>query len=119
MCYYIGIEDLAANGLIEILKKSNRRFLSYEEIDKYGSEVVQILSENGEKAILILSRDRTADFFRNYSDFFIEEEHSGKKGIALRENIKCEDLINKFRGYLALDVLLAFINSQSTSVLGV
>lgn len=119
MCYYIGIEDLAANGLIESLKKGNRRFLSYEEIEEYGSKVVQILYENGEKAILILSRDKTTAFFRNYSKFFTEKEKNGVKGIALQENVKIEDLIGKFRGYLALNVLLAFVNAQSTSVLGV
>ena len=78
MCFYIGIEDLAANALIETLKKNDRRFLTYHEIESYGAEVVQILQENGEK------------------------------GISLKEGKEAEDLIQQFRGYLALDVLLAF-----------
>lgn len=49
MCFYIGIEDLAANALIEVLKKTDKRFLTYHELESYGSEVVQILKENGEK----------------------------------------------------------------------
>lgn len=49
MCFYIGIEDLAANTMIEMLKKGGRRFLTYNEIEKYGAKVVQILRENGEK----------------------------------------------------------------------
>ena len=37
MCFYIGIEDLAANALIEILtKNSEKRFVSYEELENYG-----------------------------------------------------------------------------------
>lgn len=119
MCFYIGIEDLAANALIEAMKKGNKRFLTYGEIEKYGAEVVQILKENGEKAVLILSRDNTEALFRNYSDFFEEYEQEGKKGIALREGKKIEDLICHFRGYLALDVLLAFMNQRSVQVLGV
>ena len=60
MCFYIGIEDLAANALIEILtKNSEKRFVSYEELENYGAEVVKFLCEKGEKAILILSRDCT------------------------------------------------------------
>ena len=99
MCFYIGIEDLAANAMIEMLKKDGRRFLTYNEIEMYGAEVVQILRENGEKAVLILSRENTDALFRNYSEFL-------------------EDLIQQFRGYLALDVLLAFMNQRSVNVLG-
>lgn len=52
MCFYIGIEDLAANALIEILtKNSEKRFVSYEELENYGAEVVKFLCEKGEKAI--------------------------------------------------------------------
>lgn len=119
MCYYIGIEDLAANALIESLKKNNKRFLTYTEIEDYGSRVVQILNETGEKAILILSRDSTNTLFHNYSNFFVEIEKNGNKGVYLREGISIKQLIQQFRGYLALDVLLAFVNDRSVSVLGV
>lgn len=119
MCFYIGIEDLAANALIEAMRKKNKRFLTYNEIESYGSEVVQILQENGEKAILILSRDNTDALFRNYDEFFEESEADGKKGILLRAEKDIEDLIQQFRGYLALDVLLAFMSQRSVQALGV
>lgn len=119
MCFYIGIEDLAANALIEVLKKENKRFLTYNEIENYGAEVVRILKENGEKAVLILSRDNTEALFRNYSDFFEESEQDGKRGISLKSEKKTQDLIQQFRGYLALDVLLAFMNERSIQALGV
>lgn len=118
MCFYIGIEDLAANAMIEVLKKSKRRFLTYEEIENYGARVLQILNENDEKAVLILSRDCTNEFYRNYSDFFEETEINKHRGISLKENKEVEDLIKVFRGYLALDVLLAFVNEKSVEVLG-
>ena len=118
MCFYIGIEDLAANALIEVMRKGHKRFLTYNEIESYGSEVVRILKENGEKAVLILSRDNTDALFRNYSEFFVESEQNGKRGILLKAEKKIEDLIQQFRGYLALDVLLAFMNQRSVQVLG-
>ena len=118
MCFYIGIEDLAANAMIEMLKKGGQRFLTYNEIEMYGAEVVQILRENGEKAVLILSRENTDALFRNYSEFFEESEQSGKRGITLKKDKEVEDLIQQFRGYLALDVLLAFMNQRSVQVLG-
>lgn len=118
MCFYIGIEDLAANAMIEMLKRGRQRFLTYDEIELYGAEVVQILKENGEKAVLILSRENTAAFFRNYAEFFEEGLQNGKKGIKLKAEKQLDDLIQQFRGYLALDVLLAFMNQRSVQVLG-
>lgn len=119
MCFYIGIEDLAANALIVALSKRNKRFLTYSEIENYGSSVVQLLNKKGEKAVLILSRESTNDLFRNYSDFFEEQENEGSFGISLKEGIQINDLIVKFRGYLALDVLMAFVDKYSIKALGV
>ena len=119
MCFYIGIEDLAANALIELLKKnSNKRFVTYSEIEKYGNAVVKILKENKEKAVLILSRDSTEALFRNYSDFFEEDaDENGMLGIKLKMGKEISDLIRQFRGYLALDVLLAFVDKKSVDML--
>lgn len=120
MCVYIGIEDLAANALIErMANNANNRFVSYKELEDYGAEVVKFLNLKGEKAILILSRESTNDMFRNYSDIFEETSCSDSLGIGLKSQITIDDLINKFRGYLAWDVLLAFVNKQTVSKLGV
>ena len=120
MCVYIGIEDLAANALIELLSQNQGlRFVSYKKLESYGAEVVKFLNSRGEKAILILSRDTTNDMFRNYSDIFEEAFCDGALGIRLKDKVTMEDLINKFRGYLSWDVLLAFINEQTVAMLGV
>lgn len=118
MYFYIGIEDLAANAMIELLKKGGQRFITYNEIEMYGAEVVQILKESWKKAVLILSRENTDALLRNYSEFFEEEEQNGRKGIKLKDDKKVEGLIQQFRSYLALDVLLAFMNKRSVQVLG-
>lgn len=119
MCFYIGIEDLAANALIESMRKAKKTFLTYKEIENYGSKVVELLNEKGEKAVLILSRESTSAFFRNYSDFFQEKSVNGGMGIELKEEVTIENLIVQFRGYLALDVLMAFVNENSIQALGV
>ena len=111
MCFYIGIKDVAANGLIEMLRKDpSKRFLSYNKIKSYGDEVVRSLNESGEHAVLILSREDTAELFHNYSDFYEEREEHNEKGIYLKEEKNYVDLINQFRTYPALDVLLKFMN---------
>lgn len=110
---------MAANALIESMRRAEKNFLTYREIENYGSKVVQILNNQGEKAVLILSRENTNELFRNYSDFFEEKEENEEKGIALKSGIELEDLIMQFRGYLALDVLMAFVNDRSVQALGV
>ena len=119
MCFYIGIEDLAANALIESMRRAEKNFLTYKEIENYGSKVLEILNEKGEKAVLILSRESTNALFRNYSDFFEEKNVDGEMGIELKKEITLEDLIHQFRGYLALDVLMAFVNENSVQAFGV
>ena len=119
MCFYIGIEDLAANALIESMRRAQKIFLTYKEIENYGSRVVGLLTEKGEKAILILSRESTSALFRDYSDFFEEKKVDGELGIQLKQEITLEELINQFRGYLALDLLMAFVNDSSVQALGV
>ena len=120
MCFYIGIEDLAANALIELLQKEEKRdFITYSELEEYGTQVVKLLSERGEKAVLLLSRDHTSAMFRDYSDFFEEKIVNDELGIQLKEGKDRKALIVQFRGYLALDVLRALVDERSVKALGV
>ena len=124
MCFYIGIEDLAANALIEILDakqdaESEQLSVTLAELEKYGAQVVRYLNEKGDDALLILSRESTSMMFRNYSDFFEEIETSEGTAISLREGKTVADLVVKFRTYLSLDVMMAFMATETVSVLRV
>ena len=125
MCFYIGIEDLAANALIEVLKtkEANEQLSKYcvtlAELENYGTRVIRHLNDKGEKAILILSRENTTMMFRNYSDFFEEVDTPEGIAISLREGKTVSDLIDKFRTYLAFDVMMAFMNAATVQVLKV
>lgn len=122
MCFYIGIEDLAANALIEILKtKEDSQLSQYcvtlAELEDYGNQVIRYLKGKGEKAMLILSRENTSMMFRDYSDFFREVETEDGIAIALKEGKTVSDLIKKFRTYLAFDVMMAFMNVVTVQTL--
>lgn len=109
--FYIGIEDLAANALITVLREDcNHNFVSYKQIESYGNKAIQVLESNGNKAVLILSRNHTEAMFCDYSRYFVESECCGSKGIKLKQDIEVDDLVAAFRGYLALDLLLAFVD---------
>lgn len=120
MCVRIGVEDLAANALIELLKKSDKsRFVSYNAMERYGLAVARLLRKEDEEVIIYSSRLHTSEMLVNYSDYFEECIVNGEYGIRLCDEKSIEDLRIKFRGYLALKVLLAFVNEQSVKALGV
>ena len=115
MCYYIGIECVASNALINALKAEegdlSQCVITYSELEAYGQKVVRKLNETS-KAILIFSRESTNMMFRDYSDFFEEKETPEGLGISLKKGKTVSDLIEHFRKYLALDVMLAFISED-------
>lgn len=119
MYTYIGIQDLVANAIIELVEKSQRRQVLFSELNRYGATVIRILSEHNKEAVLILSQERTNAFLRDYSDLFELFSTDEEEGIRLKNDATVEDLWDKFRGYLPIDVMLAFTNDQSVAALGV
>ena len=120
MCIYIGIEDLAANALIELIENSGKKYVLFRELDDYGACVIKILNEQGKQAMLLLSKRGTHDFLHDYSDYFeMIHTETGDEGIQLREGISVQKLWEKFRGYLTVDVMKAFMNRQAVQALGV
>ena len=114
--FHIGIEDLAANAFIELLQENEKcDFVTYDELERYGKQTIKVLAEKGEKAALLLSRNHTDAMFRDCSDFFEEE----KQGIRLKTNRDRKALIDRFRGYLPIDVLLALVDERSVKILGI
>ena len=78
-----------------------------------------MLSEQGEKAVLIMSREDTSTLLRDYTDFFEEREVNSRIGLYLKDEKTTTDLVQQFRGYLAFDVLLALMSKTSLQALGV
>lgn len=119
MCIYIGIEDLVANALIELVEKSHEGKVRFSELNEYGANVIKILLEDNKKAILVLSKERTNEFLHDYSEYFELFSDGQEEGIKLKLGIKTDALWEKFRGYLSVDVMMAFMNERSIAALGV
>lgn len=119
MCIYIGIEDLVANALIELVEKSAEREVLFKQLDEYGAQVIKYLNDKEEQAVLVLSKERTNEFLHDYSDYFELFSRGMDEGIRLKENVSVSELWEKFRGYLSVDVMLAFMDKVSVSALGV
>ena len=120
MCKFIGIEDLAANALIELIEKHDCKFVGFNQILRYGTVIIRILREKNLEAVLLVSRDYTTDMMHNYSDFFeVIVDKSGEDGIALKDGKSIDDLRDNFRALLNLDMLRAFTDNTSLKELGV
>ena len=120
MCYNVRLVDLVANALIAIKQKGkNITFLAFSQLEKYGACVVEYLKEKGKEAVLLLSRDRTEEFFDEFSDLFEEHEEGGERGVALCKHVTSSELIHRFRGYLPLDLLLALASPDNIKALDI
>lgn len=114
MCKFIGIEDLVANALIEMIEKNDIRRVSFKQLRKYGTVIVRWLQDNGEEAVLLVSQYYTNEFIRNYSDFFeVHDNDDSDSYIELKQTKSVDDLRNHFRAYLSIDMLIAFTQKNS------
>lgn len=117
---YIDIEDAVSNALIELLEKKNISKVTFKEVENYGYKVVEILTRGEDKVIFRLDRNRTNWFMSEYGDYFVFENNDrGNTVISFKEGIDRNCLINKFRGYLSLDALIAFNNMEALKFLGI
>lgn len=119
MCVYIGIEDLVANAIIELVQENKKGEVLFKDLNRYGAKVVEILMrDSGKKAVLILSNESKMEFINDYSDFFeLFENENNYRGVRLKEGITVTDLCKEFRGYLSVDVMSAFVNKESVAEL--
>lgn len=119
MCYYIGIQDLVANALIELTEGSEERKVSFKMLNEYGAKVVEILNKKGERAVLVLSRDDTNRFIHDCTDYFKIDFENNEEYICLRDNVTTDDLRKMFRLYTSYEVLQAFVDKTSLEALGI
>ena len=117
MCYFIGIEDLVANALIEIVESSGIRTVKFSQLNKYGDVILTKLKETNTEALLVLNRDTTNKFFHDCSDIFEIEETQTDIHITLKDNISTTVLRERFRINIALHLLKAFISTEAIDVL--
>ena len=98
MNYFIGVEDLVANALIELVEKTGNRTVSFSQLNKY-------------------TRDETEQFFHDCSDIFTINESESDIEITLNDNISTAYLRKKFRINLAVHLLSAFVSPEAVETI--
>lgn len=114
MYKFIGMEDLVANALIEMIEKNYQRRVSFEQLGNYGTVIMRWFHHTGEEVVLLVSKYYTNELIRNYSDFFeVFDDSETDSYIELKETKTAEDLRAHFRSYLSVDMLMAFTAEEN------
>lgn len=112
MCYFIGIEDLVANALIELVEKTGNRAVLLSQLNKYGEAIIAKLKKDNMDATLIFTKDKTEQFFHDCSDLFTIKELDNNIQIILNDGISTTYLRKRFRINIALNLLHAFVSED-------
>ncbi len=115
--YYIKLEDLVANALIEIIERIGRRTVSFTQTDKYCEAVSEKLRDQNIEAIPNFSSNETDRFFREYSNLFEIKETTSGMSVTLQDGFSTQDLRKRFRMRLSLDLLKAFTCDKAVATL--
>ena len=116
MSMYIGIEDLAANALVELMAQG-RRFVRFSDLLAYGTEVVKILRGQKVEAVLLYSREATFHFFKDYAKYFELQTVDGWEGIALKNDVSDVQLARIFLSSLNSQVLEAMQDQRAVQMI--
>ncbi len=120
MFRYIGIEDLVASALIEQMRQEEtNRKVSLQSLANYGTVIVKILTNSGQNAILLLTRESTYEFVHDYANFFTIVEYDGIEFIELLDGVTAKDLRRQFRKNLTVDLAKALVGKESLAALNI
>lgn len=112
---FIGIQELAANALIELFEREGKKEVTVSQLLEYGKVVVEILRSHNTDAVLIMSKERTDAFIYNCSGYFeMSEDYST---IRLIGDADINELRRRFRRGLTVDMFLALVNEEALAKL--
>ena len=112
---HIEIEDLVGNAFVGYLQETGKRTLSMQKIEMFANNVVEDLKSKKIEVVLELSRNKTTEFFNDYSEWFIYLEKENV--VILKDNITAKQLIKEFSGYLSLETVVAFRKYDNVKIL--
>jgi hypothetical protein len=82
------------------------------QINAYEKAILGYLEQKGIHAAYYCERYMFAQFKNEYRDFFTICEDEISVTYFMNENITAINLVEKFRGYLSLKLLLAFVDDN-------
>lgn len=126
MSVFIGMEEITANALIELMERQTQNEVSFDTLVNYGMRVIRILKErSGVEGILLLSREYQISMIEDYSDIFEATFTPDGNGVfRLKDNdadlnSHLTYLKSCFRWTLSRSVIDAFMSKEAIEELGI
>jgi ribosomal protein S17E len=119
MCKFIGMEYLAASALINIYKKKKIKEVSFKMLNEYGISIMKEFIEKKISVIILFSNIYASNLVRDYSECFDLEFKKEDYYLILKDEIQTDDLLNRFLGYLSVDILKTLFNEKVLASLGI
>ena len=104
------LETVIGNAFAHALDKGIS-FLPFSVIEKYADDVRNAVFTQ-HKVVFYFGRDEMRRTLKNCSSVFVEAEEHGVRGIRFIGNLSAMELIEKYRGYLPLDLAIAFSRAK-------
>lgn len=101
----IHLEDLVANAIIEIERRTKRTYVTGRELNNYGRAVLFDLKAKNIRAKLEISKDLFKNTYQDYFSVYGD-------GYQLNPEKSTEDVVNHFRKHTSYDVLLSLVDDR-------
>lgn len=119
MLKVVDLSELIPNALIELIENKKGTQISYKKAIEYGNVIIQKLNEKGIKAWLNITSEEKLKFEYLNSEYFDFLEVDGIHYVQISPNKTVEDLRNRYREMLGLEMLLTFTNIDALKVLDI
>lgn len=117
MYYYIDIQDLAGNALIELVEKAGKRTVLFSQLNDYGDAIIGKLKSKNVDASFIYTKEKVEQFFDTCSDVFLFEEIGNDIKVTLKNGVSTDALRERFRIPIAFCLLKAFVADSTLKTL--
>ena len=106
----IALETVIGNAFAHALDKGIS-FLPFSVIEQYADDVRNSIAVQ-RKIVFYFGRDEMRKALRNCSSIFEEAEEHGMRGIRFIGSLSARELVEKYAGYLPLDLAVAFSRTK-------
>mgnify|MGYP004641903405 FL=1 len=111
MNYFLSFNEIVPNLFLLLNRYDKVNSISIDNINKYGSEIVNFLESNGYKVLLVLNRKLLNQFIFNNKNYFRLINKDDKVALALNNGFPIEEL-NMINKRLPNDILFLMNNEE-------
>lgn len=111
MNYFLSFNEIVPNLFLLLNRYDKVNSISIDNINKYGSEIVNFLENNGYRVLLVLNNELLNQFVFNNKNYFRLINKDDKVALALNNGFPIEEL-NMINKILPNDILFLMNNEE-------